>query len=342
MKPADLLKLALGGLLLFLAAALIYRLATNDQPETSTTSLPDNWSAATRAHISAQHALATEQLDKLQVDAARAILQPLLDRYPSDYQGLNLLAQTYIIQQNWQAAYDALNQSLKLDDRQADTHLVAGGIAERHLRQFQIAQQHYRSALAVDPENTQYLLYMANVSIKLNDAEQAKLASLEALRIDPKLAKAHAILAQALAQQNNLTMALKSIQRARELTPLSDSEATVYFVNQVQWLRRRDAAGRDEALALLLDAPAELSARRDVQEQLARTYESLAQHDLAMAVWSRWLKSHPSDVAAAAEAGLAAHKAGNRPAAEQFLKIATTIKAHHPLVMALQESLNAN
>lgn len=341
MNARELFKLAGGLALLVGAGVAIYSLAGKSKPQPHDAGLPQNWNAATRQYVQEQHSLAGLHLDKLQVDAARAVLEPLIRKYPGDYTGLNLLAQSYIVEDKWTQAYDTFARSLAVYDRQADIQFTAGVIAETNLRELEKARKHYRAALKIDPVNTKYLQCLSNVSIKLNDTHEAELAALEAIRIDPTLAKAHALLAEALARQNKITMALEAISKARDLTSINDTEATRYFVRHAEWLRRRDSAGRDEALAMLLAAPEIFAVRRDVQEQLARTYQSLNLHQKAAEVWARWVSGHPSDAAAAAEAGLAAIKAGDRPAAEKFLELGQAIKAHHPLVLALEQAIKA-
>ncbi len=340
MAIRQLILLVLGLALLAGAVAGVVTLTADDKPQRRNPGNPDTWSAATRQYVAQQHDSAAAQLDKLNTAQARAILEDLLRRYPGDYQGLNMLGRTRVVDQQWQAAYDAFARSLALRTDQPEIHLAAGGIAERHLGKLEAARKHYRTAGKLAQDEPKFPLHLANVALKLNQPDEARLAALEVLRLDASVAKAHAILAEVAARQGKLDMAIESIQRARGLAEPGGAEYTLYFLRHVEWLRRSGAAGADQALAMLLRAPDTLKRRRSYTEQLANTYQMLGDPANAAQAWADWFADHPTDAPAAAQAGLIYDRMGDAANARRYLAAARAIKPHHPLVQALAQALD--
>jgi Tfp pilus assembly protein PilF len=340
MSARSLFMLVWGGLLMITILVVIMAWTQDDRPDPTQAGTPETWSAATRDYVAKQHQLASDYLDKLNTQGARQIIRELLERYPGDYEGHNLLARTFMAEQRWQVAYDAFVRSLSIKSDQPDSQSVAGVIAEKHLRKLEAARDHYRVAARLAPDNPKHALYLANVCVKLNDLDTARMAALEALKLDESIAQAHVILANVAARQGKLPMAIESIERARAMTQPGDRLYLAYLLRHAEFLRRSGPTGGEQALAMLTNLDPAYRNQRAATEQLALTHRSLAQFEQAALVWGQWFSSHPTDVAAAAEAGLALAKAGKIDDARVYLKRAQTLKAHHPLVQALEQEVN--
>jgi len=339
MRAKHLIVLGVGVALLI--AAIVYLTVWSDhtKPTARDTGSPDTWSAATRAYVEEQRQLAADYFDHDNTEGARLIVRELLERYPNDYESHNLMARILMREGQWPKAYDAFARSLEINPKQSDSHGASGVIAETHLRKLEVARDHYKAAARLAPTQPQHPLYLANVLLKLNELDDARLAALEALKLDDTIATAHVILANIAAKQGKIDMAISSIQRARDLTPPTDNNYIAYLLRHAEFLRRRDVKGREEALAMLLNLEARYYLLRRVVEQITLTHRSLEQYDQAAQHWAGWYTRNPADFAAAAEAGLAYVKAGQMDEAKRYLRAAQAIKPHHPLVQALAQAV---
>jgi tetratricopeptide (TPR) repeat protein len=337
MRRIDLIKLAAGLVVLAVLIVLAIKLAGGGG--SSPTGGPETWDAATRQHVDQQHALAQDLLDKLQADRARAVLDELLDRFPADHEGHTLMGTVHAVNGSWAQAYQSFRRSLELQPAQPETHLVAGQIAETHLRKPEQARTHYLAARELEPTNAKYTLHLANVSLKLNRLDDARMAALEAAAAEPTVSQAHFIIGEVAARTGKIHMAIESMARARALTEPGDPKFTKYFLRHAELLRRRGVEGRQEALTMLLAAPQPLANSRPVVEQLALTNRSLGRFEQAGETWSAWFRANPYDAEAAAQAGLAYVRADMLDPARRHLERARALKPHHPLVQALEQAI---
>ncbi|MFA7236979.1 MAG: tetratricopeptide repeat protein [Phycisphaeraceae bacterium] len=306
----------------------------------STSSSAMTWDATTTQYIADQHSKAALAMQHADFTQVRVILQPLLAKYPADAAGRTLLARALMAQGDWRAAYTEAKQSCRIDDHQAEAQMLAGIMAER-FDELPAARQHYERASELEPGSVQCSLYLANVCLKLKDYPNADLYALRVLRLDPSRAIAYAITAQVAAEQGQIDRAIEQWRKALLHTQPDSAELLAYTMQEVMLLRRRDIAGREEAINVLLSLPeSQIADNRRVTEELAQTYLSLSRPSDASDTWWRWLKNHPTDGPAAAEAGLSAQRAGQTDRARQFLAHAQKIAPDHPLTAALRQTIN--
>lgn len=337
-------KISAGVIVFAAVVAMIYFAArppaTTSATTSGDTSGPVTWDATTKQYIADQHSKADQAMQHADFMQVRAILQPLLAKYPADAAGRTMLARALMAQGDWRAAYDEAKKSCQIDDHQAESHMLAGIMAER-FDELPVARQHYERASELEPGSLQSSLYLANVCLKLKDYPNADLYALRVLRLDPSRAIAYAITAQVAAEQGQTDRAIEQWRKALIHTQPDSAELLAYTMQEVMLLRRRDIAGRQEAINVLLSLPEnQIADIRRVTEELAQTYLSLSRPADASDTWWRWLKNHPTDGPAAAEAGLSAQRAGQTDRARQFLAHAQKIAPDHPLTAALRQTIN--
>lgn len=300
---------------------------------------PASWDAATSQYIADQHTHATEAMQHKDFTQARAVLQPLLEKYPGDAAGHAMLAKALIAQGRWHKAFEEAERACVLDDKLVDAHMLAGIIAER-FDKLDIARHHYQRANELQPGSLQSALYLANICMKQKDWANADLYALQVIHLDPSQAIAYAITAQVAANQGQTERAIEQWEKALVHTPTDDPKYLTYTMQRVQLLRRRDMAGREEALNVLMSLPQKMrDDDRRVTEELAQTYLSLERPGDAADAWIAWLHDHPMDGPAAAEAGIDAQRAGQTDRAKQLLAIAQRLAPQHPLTGALKEAI---
>jgi len=301
---------------------------------------PDTWSPQVREHVAAEHRHIRDLIDKAQLGDAHLTALQLLKDYPADPVGHKLLGQIRVAQRQYRPALEAFERSLELDPEQPEVHFVAAVMAER-LDQLDQAVEHMETAVRQRPGEPKYPMYLASTCLKTGQLEDARMAALQTLKLDPERPEAYATLAEVAARLGQVEMAVDHIEDALARVEPGTSDHVVYTLRWVQLLRRQGTAGREEALNVLHSLPDPLQeSRREIVAEKALTYLSLNRPADAGEAWAAWVQSHPMDADAAARAGLAFHRAGMPGPAEEMLRHARRIgKAHHPRVQALNQAL---
>jgi tetratricopeptide (TPR) repeat protein len=138
-------------------------------------------------------------------------------RYPSDF-WLNFdLGNALALAQKWEAAAGYYRAALAVrPDAVAVYNNLGGALSKGRLGG---AIQEYRTALELDPRNTQVYCNLGNELIKEGQLEQAVTAFRKAMELDPKQALAHTGLGSALHLQGQLDEAIREHHTALELDP---------------------------------------------------------------------------------------------------------------------------
>ena len=327
---------AIGGAASFLALR-----AGKDKQAINNT--PEMWDAETQRYVQQQHALVEGLIQTAQLVEARQALDDLIRAFPADPVAYDLLSRVLAQQGAAAPAYEAAVKSLELNDDNAELHLWAGTICESQLNRLEDAIGHYSRAVEIDDSSARavnYHLALANASMKRRDADQAQFHALKVIALDSENHMAYRLLAEAAASRGQTDMAIERITIALDLARADSVEAFVYAMRRVEFLRRKGPGGRQEALESLLAIDEGVRQRSEpITEQLAMTYLSLNRPADASKVWADWFADHPQDARAAAEAGLAAHRAGDTEAAKGWLAKARAMGAHLPQVEALAQAV---
>jgi tetratricopeptide (TPR) repeat protein len=271
-------------------------------------------------------------------------MRPVLDRidrfiadHPDTAGAYTLRGQVLAYAGRTEAALESLQQSLKLQPRQADVQVLAG-TAAMGLQRYEEARKHYETALSIEPDNGKYAVYLANVQQRLGQDDEAVTTLLIALRRDSKLHSAYALLSDIYAKQNKVSMALDQIDRTLEATPVTDAGMrTAYTLKRAALLRRDNKPA--EALATLEALPADARLRAEVLRDTATCWAMLGKPAMAAEMYERVLTADPSNDTAAAEAAQWWLKADNPEAALNNLNALRRINPRHPAISDLESKL---
>lgn len=300
---------------------------------------PATWDSATRAWVQQRRDRAAALLEQGAFDPAHAVLAELIAERDDDPVAHRLMVRVRMAKRQWTAAYESALRSLEFDANQPELHHSAGILCEK-LDQFETAESHYARAMELDPSRPQFPLYRANVLLKLRRFDDAQVLALRALRLDPTTHQAHRVLAEAAAERGQTDLAIEQLDKALALVEIETIDTLAYTLRKAEFLRRKGPAAREEALNILAALPPSMQGVRvEIAEQTALTYLSLGRPADAAGVWEVWFTAHPRDARAAAEAGLAHHRAGNTERARRWYDKARRLAEHLPQVRALGKAL---
>ncbi len=191
----------------------------------------------------------------------------------------------------------------------------------------------YQRASDLEPQNTQFLLYLAQAMTRAEEYTKATATLARLLKIDPSEAWGYACLAEIDLAEKHTSMALDHIRKAREIDP--DQKA--FRITEAKVLRR-SGKPRD-ALELLLALPEAETVAEAPTFELATSYEMIGRPDKAAEAWERCYRSNPSGWRAACEAAEAFIRAKRLPEAKVWADIARTQAPSEPRVAGLEKLL---
>jgi tetratricopeptide (TPR) repeat protein len=177
--------------------------------------------------------LSIAEYDQSHLDDARRHAEELLDRSPGNVDGLKMLAQIELLR-NPERAVALLREAAKSDPGAAS--LTNLGVNLMLLRRYGEAEESLRKALALQPENPDPALNLADCLTLLGrTAEARRLYASIAEAIHPTTRDWHlsSVRAQALAHLGKTDQALEAIQQALRLSPdngLVAYEAAVVYM----------------------------------------------------------------------------------------------------------------
>ena len=160
------------------------------------------------------------------------------------------------------AAYLELFDAEMIDAERPEAHLNLG-LIETKLRHPSEAEDHYRTALRLDPNFTPALVNLADLDRMRGQNQKGADLLRKAMAIDPDNADIRHALGLALVRQHNYADALPELRRAGELAPGNARYAYVYAIalnsigasaqamEVLEMARKRHPADRDTLLALV-------------------------------------------------------------------------------------------
>lgn len=123
------------------------------------------------------------------------------------------------------AAADQFRAAAKADPKMPNVHFGLGYLLWGML-QFEEAAKAFQAELANNPNHAQALTYLADSNIQLGHPEGAAPLLEQAIRLDPKIAKAHLDLGILYSNEDRRDDALRELKKAAELNP---SDQTVHW-----------------------------------------------------------------------------------------------------------------
>ena len=122
----------------------------------------------------------------------------------------------------WQAALDAFNQAIRLDEDYAPAHVQAGWVYAE-LKQWDDAKIHLLKAISLTPQNASAHANLAWVYAEKGRWNDVQQEAGKAISIDPNNAYAHATLAWAYQKTGQESLALAEYEKSVELKPDLDN-----------------------------------------------------------------------------------------------------------------------
>ena len=235
-----------------------------------------------RAVASLQDAIAAcQQRDWTQ---ARAICEMLLSDRPSDSRVLGLLATVEKQLGHLSDAAHYFEQSLSLDEANADSHHNYAGLLIQS--DLQRALRHSERAVALLPNSALFYERLARIQMRLGQVSNALTTARTAINLQPRVASAWVCLAGVLKENGKLEAAAEAAQHAIQLAPVLPQAHSILAVILKDLGRLEQAQHAAERAIQLCPAHIEaryalgliLQARGELQEGL-RAFELVLNRD---------------------------------------------------------------
>jgi tetratricopeptide (TPR) repeat protein len=249
--------------------------------------------------------------EQQELGKSQAILDAAVAEHPDDQELRIALAETLLRRKQFGPAYDQYVRALEIGPREPKVEFVAGTLASQTGRP-ERAAEHYKAAQAADPGNAQYPLYLAQVQIKQNQLEDAKLSLLLSVRLDARNAVTWGTLADIFLRQNKLDMAIQNVQEARKLQP----EVTAWKLIEARAKNRKGDAGG----ALLILSTLDRSEQRSgpVLLLMSECYGRLQRPADAAKLYADASDAQPTNAEFAYETAVWFDRAGDKDAALEY------------------------
>ena len=242
---------------------------------------------------------------------ANAVLAGAVREY-ADEQALRLEYATLLVEhRQTDAAYEQYVAALAIGPRALEIEFAAGTVANMAGKPDR-ALEHYQAAQTADKTNPTYALYLAQIQLKLDQADAAKASLLRAANLDPNLAGAWGTLAEVALRENNISLALQHVAKARKLEPVS---LAWRLVECRALARSGDPAKGVDLLVGLPDAQRFQSA---VLQQIGECYGLLSHPADAAAVYAKASDASPANADLAYETARWFERAKDTPKAKKF------------------------
>jgi tetratricopeptide (TPR) repeat protein len=208
------------------------------------------------------------QLQQGEPDAALATYQELVRLSPGNAQAYEALGNLYIQQEDYEQALTYLNRGVRASSSNKDS--LYASIASLYLLQDNLpaARSALEQALAINSGNAQAQHQMGYILYQEGNREEAFEYLLRAVRLDPDLIAAHALLGELLLEREQYLQAVLSYRRVTAARP--DDPAAFYNLGLALWgqglqaqavsnvelarymyERQGDTAGAERAVALM-------------------------------------------------------------------------------------------
>lgn len=246
---------------------------------------------------------------------AEAAIAGAIARHPGDQELRLAHAGVLVMLERHEEAYRAYEAALAIGPRTPETEFNAGTLALR-LNLLERAEEHFSAAQAADGSDARFPLYLAQVLIRRDRAEEARKNLLIATRLDENLAIAWGSLAELSLRDNEPTIAQQLAARARALEP----EVAAWRVIEARALNR---LGRAAESAPLLEALSDESRHTlPVLRLLGETYGMLREPERAAAEFESAALARPADGELLFETAVWMERAGRSEDALRYARAA--------------------
>lgn len=244
---------------------------------------------------------------------AETVLASAAAQYP-ECQELHIAYGDLLLSQRKTAqAYAEYERALAIGPRGPDLEFTAGNTANMAGKP-ERALEHFSAAQTADTSNAQYPLYLAQIQLKLNQSEAAKVSLLRAALLDPDQSFAWGTLAEVALRENNLELSLQHVAKARKLEPRS----VPWRLIEARALKRTGQP--QKALDLLIGLDDADRFLGPVLNLIAECCGMLGKPADAAAVYGKASDAAPGDAELAVSAAEWFERAGNKEEALAFAK----------------------
>ncbi|MEM7627471.1 MAG: tetratricopeptide repeat protein [Planctomycetota bacterium] len=254
-----------------------------------------------------------------------------------------LLGQWYTQVGDRERAYEEFAAALELEPDDAALQNLAGTTAIL-MGDARLGETHHTLAARAEPENPRWLLPLADVMLKTERWDEARLIFLEALRLDLSLHEANAGLSDVYArrgQDGDAQRAIDQMEKARAQV-FGDPDAVedhIVYVRKLAKLYARQDDAMEAARVLNTLMPDEGRGRLEVIAELAEYLNQNGQPLAAALEYQLALDADPGNAAFAVGAARWSIEAGRLDVAEAMLDRLRAIDARHPAIAGLKEAL---
>lgn len=262
---------------------------------------------------SANEYLKTEQAEKADAILAAAVLQ-----HPGEQRLYILHAEALATLKRLDAAYDAYVRALAIGPRDGETEFAAGTLASM-IGKLDRAAEHYQAAQTAMKNDPRPPLYLAQVQLKLHQAEEAKASLAIAGKLDPESAIVWGTLAQVALDENRPNLAQQHAAKARELEP----RVTMWRLLEARALRRQNKP--EEALAILTPLDDIEKREKPVLSLLGECFGLLNRPADAAAAYAKAAEFDPSDGQLSLDTALWFERAGDKTTALKYAERAAML-----------------
>ncbi len=270
------------------------------------------------------------------LDKARAFV----GKYPKYPPAYTLLAKVYIELMEWPKAYAELEKSLKLAANQPMVHHLAGTMMYE-MRDYEKAEDHYRTANVLNPNDPIHLVYLAQVFIRTSRLDEAKVKLLEAITLDSKSHEAYATMSDLFMKKNESIQALQQIDKALEFAATHERKVVIPYVLKRVAIQRR--AGDAQAAMTTIDEMLHDHETYDpfVAKEVADTWGMLGHPEKAADFYERATAANPTEWLLLTGAADWALKSHNLAMARRNLRALERLDSTLPVLKDLRERVKA-
>lgn len=242
---------------------------------------------------------------------ARTLLESAISRNATDQALYIQLAETHVGLQDFKAAYDAYEKALAIGPREGELEFAAGTAANAAER-LDRAVEHYQAAEAALKNDYRPPLYFAQVLIKLNRFDEAKVRLRRVQLLKPDEPIAHGSMAEIFLRENLPDLAIQTVAEARRLQP-------DYLTWRLVEARARKRKGQaQEALDLLKDLPDAQKLEPGVMPLMGECFGMLRKPADAAAAFAAISNQFPQRGDLALDTALWYERAGDKAKAKTF------------------------
>lgn len=308
--------------LLAIVASIRFGAGHAGAPETPTPGVPTAASPAAQpkaaSTVDAILSSADELVRQGEADRAEAVLRAAVGEQPEDQELRLALAGACVLQKKLGPAYEQYEAALAIGPRTPEVEFNAGIVASQ-LGRLDRAEEHFSAAQAGDMSDPRFPLYLAQVQIRTDQVDAARKSLVLATRLDENLALAWGTLGELSLRQNEPSVALQLVSKARTLEP----DVTAWRVIEAR--ARNRLSQPEEALAVLKGIQQHDRLQLPILRLIGETYGLLGKPAEAAREFERAAAGDPNSGDLMFETAVWCERAGRKTDALQYARRATTL-----------------